>query len=534
MHKKAVSLVLFVFVLSCGRPPGGVRTSAPAKDWSSQQRTLWSMIPADADGALVIADVGHLLERLRALRAVASAGPITRKTIDGGLASLQAKLGFDPLDAQGWREHGIEVAAPAGLVAGEGYGVAVVLGLGDAARAKAFLGKLFDDGEAPSCDPHGRWMFCAGKPVKVAASEAESLWPRLAKDLSPEDRKLELLAYAPLDQGRVAEQLRSGGSEGNAARFFAQSKAAFLGASLDEDRVRFRGVYWNPDSAKLAHYFAVEPGTRTMLGVAAGARAATRATVSGRALWQLMLDELPARTIDQVSGGFMLSTGLDLKRDIVDNLTGELVGVSFEGGTSWLNGAFLVGTQDDARTRRICERIDSLASGGLAAAQAMIDSTGWKIRHQTETVAGRPDFVFATDVPPDQAPKIGGLERIELHLTSAPGALVIGFDKKSVETVEARIARPAQEFLAQLETPEARRAFESRAPLVQWSLSQSPVSPSARKRLEATFSDLKGLSPDAPQLMGELAGLLDLLYDATFVIDVAPSEISMMYQLTLM
>src|SRR5439155_18476519 len=105
------------------------------------------------------------------------------------------------------------------------------------------------------------------------------------------------------------------------------------------------------------------------------------------------------RTIDQASGAFLASTGLDLRKDFVDNMTGEMVFASWTGAYSKLAGAWLIGTNDDQRTRHVAERLDGLAAGGMAIAQAQITQSGWKLSHTTDTVGGRPVYTYTLAVP---------------------------------------------------------------------------------------------------------------------------------------
>ena len=94
----------------------------PLPEFSEAQRGVWQHVPGDALGGIVIADLGHTLERLRSLRTVVSSGPATKIYVDKGMAAVTLALGFDVLDAEGWKNAGFDPKGPLGLFNGPNKG----------------------------------------------------------------------------------------------------------------------------------------------------------------------------------------------------------------------------------------------------------------------------------------------------------------------------------------------------------------------------------------------------------------------------
>jgi hypothetical protein len=515
------------------------QSTATARDYTQKQHEIWALAPGDAAFGLTVADGAHLAERLRALQRVASTGPVGKKYLDEGIAAARSELGFDPLDVQAWAQQGIDLSAPAGffILSGE-HKALLILGALDAARAGPFLERELakpNDQMAPRCSPSGHWLVCASNQAAPAKSEQASLWPRLTREQPAENLALELQLYLNFE---AADLKHKSSDDGATEQYFAHSQGLLAGCSFDDNHIAIRALYANPDTARLMPYLKPESGTRTLLGMATDARAVGRFFMSPRALWKLAEDSIDPQQRASVTGGFLLSTGLDLQKDVVDNLTGELLWVGYESNAASLSGSLVIGTQDDGRSRKVMERLDALASGGLVAAQSAIEQAGWKIRHSVDTVAGRPSYVFRAEPTGDAMASAPGFMRlwdhVEVHLATVPGAMVIGFDRGSVEHVAASAGRTPDAFLSQLATPEARRAFESRAPFVSWGLIQDPFARLPKEKWQGYMSTYGAIHSELPDAMREFYQLMDLLYDATMSLDVSPDGVRAFYQFTLL
>lgn len=539
--RSAVTLGLLALLVSCGTQPGGLAVA----DYTPRQREILSLAPAGAFFGLILADPEHTLARLQAFRGVAESGPVGKKYIEQGLDAAKQELGFDLSDAQAWRQQGIDVGQPMGLFMLDEDKALLLLVPTDAARAKATIEKVLEKNGKSSvrCNSQGKWLACADPGFVPAGAATSSLWPRIAKEVPARPLSGEIGLFLALDQGPAAKGLRENKSNADASdQYFAHSKSLFTGVSLGEQQIVANGFYANPDSDRLVKYLQPEPGTRSLLGAGADAHGLGRMYVSARQLWTLARQDLEKSTLDQVTGGFMMATGLDLEKDVVSNLTGEMLFLNYGYGKgrpltglgwSGLGGAWLLGTRDDATTRRVAERLDALASGGLASVQSALDATGWKIRHTTDTVAGRPCYSYSMDVPPDQTSQVG-FDHLTVEMTTVPGGLVLGFDRASIEKLAAGVGKSPEAFLGQLLTPEARRAFESKAPLVIWGLSENPLSGMGKDKWDAMLGDWSRIHPDVPEAFKEYVTLSELLYDGTMTFDVGNEGLSFLYQLTLM
>jgi hypothetical protein len=301
---------------------------------------------------------------------------------------------------------------------------------------------------------------------------------------------------------------------------------------MAEDQIIMRGFYSNPDTARVQKYFQAQ-GAKSLLGVATGARGVGRVLLSPKAFWKLAQDTADPRTMDQASGAFLAATGLDLRKDFVDNMTGEMLFATYQSAATKFAGAWLIGTVDDQRTRHVAERIDGLAAGGIQMAQASLAQSGWKLGHSTDTAGGRPVYIYSLAVPPDQAKQMG-MDGMEVQMTTLPGALVIAFDRPSLDRVIANASQPASAFVSQLGTPEARQAFESNAALATWGMSQDPFAAMPKAQWDAMSQTWGMIHPDAPDAIREAGALMNLIYDGTMSVEIRPDGMHCFYQLTLL
>jgi hypothetical protein len=485
-------------------------------DFSAAQQRIWSLIPVEAQGGVTVARLDHLLERLGALRALGETGPVGKKYLTMFTGAAQALIGFDPLDAAGWRAHGIDVEAPLGLFFVEAQAVWVVRP-SDAAAAGALGKQLFAD-RGFVCEPEAGWLVCrdpGNRSAHLAPSVDHSLWPRLQKEGDP---RAELCAWAPLD----GEKLRSALSVWS---FAAASKSAFLGLSLGEQQIRMTMRYTNPESGAAARFFTLDPGVKSVLGAATGAAGAARFSWSPRAVWAWAKEKFGDK-VNLVSGGFMMATGMDFEKDIIENFTGEVV-VAYYGGDSQGMGAELFGARDEKKTRELLERIDGMLAGALAAAPDAMAKAGVKLERTVEKVQGRTVYRYKMDSS-GAAPMA-----FEMNLTAAPGALVLAFDRGSLERALGSLGKSPKKFLDGLE-PQARRVFESRAPMVAWGawadmsgMMNSPMMASAMKLYEK-------IHPDLPAAVLEFITLAELIYDNTFVFDIGGDAMNLDFKVNLL
>src|SRR5262249_32508559 len=198
------------------------------------------------------------------------------------------------------------------------------------------------------------------------------------------------------------------------------------------------------------------------------------------------------------------------------------------------SGAVLLGTIDDQRTRHVAERLDGLAAAGISIAQAQMANAGWRLSRSTETVAGRPVYNYTLAVPPDQVQPMGGLQNMEVHLTTMPGALVFAFDRPSMDRVIANATHPVGAFVSQLATPEARQAFESNAAYAAWGMVQDPFGSMSKTSSDAMSQTWGNIHPDAPGLIREAGALMNLCYDSAATVEIRPQGMHCFYQLTLL
>jgi hypothetical protein len=215
------------------------------------------------------------------------------------------------------------------------------------------------------------------------------------------------------------------------------------------------------------------------------------------------------------------ATGIDLEKDVVDNLTGEIVGI-YDLDTT---GAMAFGTRDDQRTQDLLRRLDGVIGGALASNGALLQQAKMTFERQETKAHGRPVYHYKMSVP-----NVGPME---FQLTTAKGALIWAFDDKGRERIVSGLGTAPSRFLDKLD-PDVRTLFESDAPMVAWALSgdySKAISPEQWKMMDTTYGKL---SPELPQVMRELMPLGELLYDLTTVFDVKPDGMVLDYRVRLL
>jgi hypothetical protein len=428
----------------------------------------------------------------------------------------QAKLGFDPLDATAWSAHGVVVDAPVGLfggVGGEGaqHG-ALLVAVSDAAKASAVLEPLLHT----TCRAHGRWLAC-GDDVPLAASVDRSRWPEVEHDALI--RSELFVAVKIPSQAQMADF---------AGGFFAEKQSVAAGLDLGEERIAMAIRYNNPQSGSLKPYLMRDPGGKSLLSAAHGAIGFARFNFSPAALWKLAQSKMPPKSIDEASNAMLAATGIDLKADLVDNLTGEIFGGLWE--PSGFMSTLLIGTRDDARTADMARRLDGILAGVVSSVDGR---AGVKTSHAVEKSHGRPVYVYKADFTGMAQPANIGLTQLEVHLCPAPGALLIAFDRSNRERALAALGGNPRDFLDNAD-PEVRRAFTSDTAMSAWGhgadFSAWYKSPGARQLLVQYAS----ISPDLPGIITELASLSELIYDQTMALAVHDHDITLDWTMRLL
>lgn len=524
MRSRLALAATALLALSCGAPEVAKAPAAP--DYGAQQDRIWSQIPGDARMAMTVADVRHFLGKLKSLRALLAAGPVTRKYLDQGTALATTKMGFDPLDAAGWKAAGFDTSSSVALFAMANERVALVFKASSLDAARASLGKWGALSADFGCAAHGEWMVCGEEGVAAAADPAQSLAGRMKAE-SGGHAGDELIVYAPLDGGRMGELFDNN-------EFARASKSAFLSLTMGDALVHLGLRYSNAESGSVAKYLTLEPNVKSVLGAATGARSAARFHFSPHALWSLARAQLDAKTLAMGTGAVQMATGLDLEKDIVDNLTGEMVaGFDVRGAGAF--GAQFLGVRDDAKAGKLVDRLDGLMAGGLASVKDELDKMGVTVVHTVESSKGRPAYVFSFQSDPSKTGALGmpALGSFELHLATGPGAIVLAFDKAGREWAVANLGKGPDRFLATLE-PGMRASFESGAPAVGWAGWYDIIggmSPAQWKQVAAVYA---AVHPDAPAILREVSALSELVWDTSTVFAVEPGAMSLDYQFNLL
>lgn len=503
------ALVMAACLLSCHAPP----TEPPPPSHRAEQQRAWSLIPESAAGGLVVARLGGLLDELRGLRELVSAGPVTRRYVDGWMATARAALGFDPLDAAGWRERGVDLGAPAALFVDARGGEALLFGsAGGTAKLAALGDALLSGRDGAHCRAESSWVLCGGDGLRLASDAAHSLWPRVDEEAArAADADLLLFARLDLPETRFL----------SATEFTAASRSLSLGLTLAAHEVHAQLRYANPKSGEARPYLTLDPAAPSLLGVATGATGVARLLYSPRALWALAERKLDANTLRMASGAVQLATGLDLKEDIVDNFTGEIV---FAFAPEHGFGAEYFATRDEAKTAKLLERVDGLVSGALSAGRVDdMAAMGLKFSHSVDTVGGHKVYAYKYEVTQAGLPTMP----MEFHVTSGPGALVMAFDREGCAWALHQLGRPADRFRSALEPP-LRPLFDTNPPpFAGWGTWHNVSRLLERPEWKEVEGLYASISPDLPAVWRELLPLAQLVWDSYYRVDIEDRAISL-------
>ena len=521
-------------ISSCDRGTGG---APPPPDYAAGQRAMWQLAPKDTLVGVVIADVGSVLQRLRALRAVVKTGPATRKYVDQGTAIATAVLGFDPLDGEGWRGLGIDPAGPFGAFVGDDRRFQLVFRAQDRDRATATVKKwiaMTDPSIAAECAPVGALTHCGTAAWALPADPAASLWPHLQQNVGAAQLAMQVLAYGPLDEGPAKAALAEGNGPVKAMH------AGWGGLTITPARaILLIGARFD-DMARVLPYLQPRAGAPSLLGLAVGSVSAARVTFSPDALWALTKTQTANLRIGAPElAAFNAIAGFDLEKDVVENLTGEIVAAGYRGEPkpgkdgkprSLLErtGSVLVlGTRDDARTRRLADRLGELSGGAIGTFGEAAAGLGVKLSYRGEDGARKVHFL-AADLDADKASFVG-VSHFELFVTTTPGGLVFGMTGSALEELRAREGKAPRDFLDRLPLPEERAAFE-RSPFVGWGSIGEAFATSLRA--EVLRNGAAQLSPEVGQVLAETMALAQLVYDAVAAVEVSADRAELFYQLT--
>jgi hypothetical protein len=465
------------------------------KDWSAAHAGLLERVPGDA-GVFAVADTGHFLERLEAILKLAMVAPSSRQEIEPLLAQLKERVGWDVWDPKAWAANGLDLHAPFAFVVDleKPY---VVLGAADNAKLGATLEKLL-----PSihCIADGKWEICGDANVQAPhADKQQSLWTRITQTVPADVQKMEALTWIPLKKLVADAKLE----------FARASEVAWLGMRFDEQQIRMRGGYVNPELRGIEKYLHADPGAPSLLGAAKGGEGAMRMGFSPQALWALAQEKLPGKELDQVSGVVAMATGLDLEKDIVKNFTGEIVSALTPTGI-----VMFLGTRDDERTQRFLEKMDGLMSGVAAMAKQQEAKTKvpFAVERTVDELHGAKFYHYNFKMS-GEAMKLDQPIEYELHWTAAHGAILYGMDRLSLQQGVKQLGRPASAFLDEL-TPERRARFQSDAVAVAYFASVDPMRVITKKQLNMAKPIYDKIAPGVwPILMG-LMGSWELIWDS--------------------
>ena len=518
---------------SCEKP-----TAFPVvPEFTSAQTALWKLAPADAAGGVVIADLGHLIGRLGAFETALETGPATRAKLAPLRAQLRAKIGFDLFDLEGWRTAGLDPSGPLAVFALDEHNVQLVFRATDAMKATQTITSWVstDVHEPLECAPVGTYLHCGTPGWKLADDAAHSLFAHVEANLTAADLAMELVLYVPLDRGKLGESLAKPDAPVKGLH------AAYAGLTLSPERFVLRGGARVDDAKRVLPFLKPRDG-KSLLGLAAGATGATRITFAPDALWALAKDTVGDK-LDAGLGMVQAATGLDIEKDLIDNLTGEIVAAGYrtERGTGAdgkplslvdrMGNAMVIGTRDDQRTRKISERLGGVLGGAVGSYGDMAEKLGGiKLAFRTEA-GDRPVSWLTIDLTDDkQKALLGGISHLELFLTSIPGGVAVG-GKSALGEMKKRIGKQPAAFLDGLPLPAEREMF-SRSAFVIWNRIGEGFG--ARVEMAEANTAMDDLVPGARELLVELTSLGQLLYDGVMSIDVSADRAEVFYQLTLL
>jgi len=491
-------------------------------------------VPGDALGGVVIADLGHTIERLRALRTAVSSGPATKVYVDKGMAAVTLALGFDLLDADAWKNAGLDPKGPLGIFIGPNKNGQIVFRASNPEKAKTTAMAWYALGgttEPFDCSAVGAFYRCGSPSWLLVDDASKSMWAHMEKNLTAEERGMEWLGYAPLDQGEFKKEIDAANGPIKSAH------AGYYGMTMSPERLLVRGGARLEEAAKLLPYLQPRKG-ESLLGLAAGGMTAGRVTFSPDALWALGKPALVALGGDPL-GMAQAFAGFDIEKDVINNLTGEIVAAGYRSDVTKgkdgrprpymdrLGSVGIVGMSNDERTRVVANRIGEMIGGAIGSFGSTAETMGVKLAYRSEGTDRKVHW-FSADIDAEHQ-KLFGLSHVDMFVSTIPGAMLFGVGPTALEEVKKRVGNKPAALLDTLPLPEERALFE-KSPFVFWG--HIGESFSANVRMNGAATALGAIDAEAGKVALELVQLGQLLYDGVCAIEVSADRADFVYQLS--
>jgi len=325
----------------------GSSGAAPAAPAAASN--LWAFAPADAAFGIVAVD-GSLKDVVAAadgLRDVVAKSPMGVQVIQMMKASAAA-TGFDPTDLNGWAAHaGVDLSKGFAMFASTTGNVVVVLPVSD---AKAFRTAVKDD-EGNLDDNHcvtaqGRYVCAPNKAYAqaAAASHDSPLAKRAGQLPAWLHGDIELVTHLASFPGAVQELAQLN-------QMMTDIGTLAVALNLDAGSVSVRAWLEGKRGGPIGDAFASIPAA-TLNDESAGATNFFHI----RTPWSLITAMAP------MPPSLPIGPGVDLRADIIDNLTGEMV--TYSRGKDFLSEHIALGIKDPARAAKAVELMCDL--GGQA------------------------------------------------------------------------------------------------------------------------------------------------------------------------
>jgi hypothetical protein len=512
---------------SCNKGSGGL---PPLPEFTAAQKSVWTRAPGDALGGLVIGDFSHLLGRLRALRTLAMTGPTTKKFLDQGQGIAKQVLGFDPLDDDGWRKAGLEPNGPLGFLLGPDKSGEILFKASNPATAQTTAMSWMGQGGSKDpfdCAPAGELYRCGTPTWKLADDAGKSLWPHMEKNLPAAQRGMEMVGYAPLDQGETKAAIDKDNGP------FKELHAGWMTMTIAKERLVWRGGAAAGDFARYTKYFTPRPGT-SIIGLAANSFGAGRMTFSPDELWNLLKSETKNAGVDL--GAVSAVAGFDLEKDVIQNLTGEIVYAGYRSDKKTnpqgkkrayierLGYAMVSGTRDDAAARKVADRLGEMLGGAVGAFGSGTDGLGIKVSYRVDAGDRKVHWV-SVDLDSDKA-KMMGMSRIEAFLTTIPGGIVIGLNPVGLEELKKRVGNKPAAMLDKLPLAEEREILQ-KSPFAFW----GAIGEDFAFKEVALGADLGLFGADIAAVMKETMAIFQLVYDGVAGVELSADRAELVYQL---
>lgn len=332
-----------------------VATNASAATSSAKTQPLWAFSPADAAFGVVVAD--GAFAKVQAMAAGAekmlAGGPGGAMVVAMIRKEAMAEIGLDPFNPAAWAANaGIDQSKGFAMFASTGGNVAVVLPVSDPAKFRAAIkdndGDL-GDGHCVMAQP-GRY---------VCSDKLEYAKQTVAKHDSPlAQRAAQLPSWLRGDVELVTHLA----SFPNAMQELAPLRQALqtvgtlsMAANLDNGALSVRAWLEGKRGGPVGGAMAALPGA-SLTGQSAGAVNWFHL----RLPMELILATVPASV--------PMGPGLDFRRDVLDNLTGEIV--TYSRGKHFLSENLVLALKDPAPVARAVEGACKLAMGAGVIAKA--------------------------------------------------------------------------------------------------------------------------------------------------------------------